>query len=135
MPLRVELGPKDVQSGNVVVVRRDTGEKKILPQADLAVELNRLLEEMQKNLYQRALAFREQNTRTIDDYQQFKKEIEEPGGFFWAHWCGEREAEDRLQEETKATIRCIPLEGKQEPGTCMLTGKPSTQRVLIAKAY
>lgn len=135
VPLRVELGPKDVQSGNVVVVRRDTGEKKILPQAGLATELNRLLEEMQKNLYQRARAFREQNTRTIDDYQQFKKEIEEPGGFFWAHWCGEREAEDRLQEETKATIRCIPLEGKQEPGTCMLTGKPSAQRVLIAKAY
>jgi hypothetical protein len=90
---------------------------------------------MQNDLYRRALAFREQNTKVIDDYAQFKQELEEPGGFFWAHWSGEREAEDRLQEETKATIRCIPFEGFKEQGKCLITGKPSSQRVLIAKAY
>jgi len=135
VPIRIELGPKDVQSGNAVLVRRDTGQKKVLPQADLLVEITRTLDDIQANLFRRALAFREQNTKIIDDYEQFKQEIEEPGGFFWAHWCGERAAEDRLQEETKATIRCLPLETKPEAGRCMLTGKPSSQRVLIAKAY
>ncbi len=135
VPVRVELGPKDVQSGNVVMVRRDTAEKRVLTQNGLAEEIQRTLDDIQNNLYRRALEFREQNTKIIDDYDQFKKEIEEPGGFFWAHWSGEREAEDRLQEETKATIRCIPLEGERESGRCLITGKPSAQRVLIAKAY
>jgi len=135
VPVRIELGPKDVHSGNVVMVRRDTAEKRVVAQDGLTEEISRTLEEIQKNLYRRALEFREQNTKTIDDYGQFKKEIEEPGGFFWAHWSGEREAEDRLQEETKATIRCIPFESIKEEGKCLMTGKPSTQRVLIAKAY
>jgi len=86
-------------------------------------------------LFRRALEFREQHTKEIDDYEQFKREIDEPGGFFWAHWCGDREVEERLQAETKATIRCIPLNGRQEQGKCMITGRPSSQRVLIAKAY
>lgn len=137
VPIRIELGPKDVQSGNVVLVRRDTGEKRVAPQADLTNEILRTLEQIQSNLYQRALAFRERNTREIDDYDQFKQQIDDPAQakFFWAHWCGEREAEERLQEETKATIRCIPLGGKQEAGKCLITGKPSTQRVLLARAY
>ncbi|MCG3158255.1 MAG: Proline--tRNA ligase [bacterium] len=135
VPLRVELGPKDVQSGNVVLVRRDLGEKRMVPQAGLAEEILRTLAAMQQALFERALAFRESNTRAIDDYAQFKREIDERGGFFWAHWCGEREAEERLQEETKATIRCIPLDGKPEAGRCLITGKPSSQRVLMAKAY
>lgn len=135
VPLRVELGPKDVQSGNVVLVRRDSGEKRVVPQAGLAEEIVRTLAAMQQALFERALAFRESNTRAIDDYEQFKREIDERGGFFWAHWCGEREAEERLQEETKATIRCIPLDGKPEAGRCLITGKPSSQRVLMAKAY
>ena len=135
VPVRIELGPKDVLSGKAVLVRRDTGEKRVLPQDGLTEEIRRTLEEVQSNLYRRALEFREQNTKVIDDYEQFKKEIEEPGGFFWAHWSGERAAEDRLQEETKATIRCIPWEGMKEPGKCLITGKPSTQRVLMAKAY
>jgi len=135
VPIRVELGPKDVKSGNVVLVRRDTGEKRTTPQADLTREIERLLSQIQTDLHRRALEFREQHTKEIDDYQQFKKEIEEPGGFFLAHWSGEREAEERLQQETKATIRCIPLNARKETGKCMLTGKPSEQRVLIAKAY
>lgn len=135
VPLRVELGPKDVQSSKVVLVRRDSGEKRLVPQAGLAEEILRTLAAMQQALFERALAFRESKTRTIDDYAQFKREIDEQGGFFWAHWCGEREAEERLQEETKATIRCIPLNGKPEAGRCLITGKPSSQRVLIAKAY
>jgi prolyl-tRNA synthetase len=135
VPVRIELGPKDVQSGNVVMVRRDTGEKRVLPQNGLAEEIQRTLEVVQNDLYRRALEFRERNTKVIDDYEQFKQEIEEPGGFFWAHWSGEREAEDRLQTETKATIRCIPFEDFKEQGKCLITGKPSSQRVLIAKAY
>lgn len=135
VPVRIELGPKDVRNGTVVMVRRDSGEKRVLPQSGLADEILRAHEQMQSDLYRRALEFREKNTRPIDDYDQFKKEIEEPGGFFLAHWSGEREAEDRLQEETKATIRCIPLEGNKEQGRCLITGKPSSQRVVIAKAY
>ena len=135
VPVRIELGPKDLQSGNVVLVRRDTGEKRVLAQAGLVEEIQRTLEVMQNDLYRRALEFREQNTKAIDDYGQFKQQLEESGGFFWAHWSGEREAEDRLQEETKATIRCIPFEGFKEQGKCLITGKPSSQRVLIAKAY
>ncbi len=137
VPIRIELGPKDVQSGNVVLVRRDTGEKRVAPQVDLTQEILRTLEQIQASLYQRALAFRERNTREIDDYEQFKQQIDDPAQakFFWAHWCGEREAEERLQEETKATIRCIPLDGKPEAGKCLITGKPSTQRVLVARAY
>lgn len=137
VPIRVELGPKDVQNGNVVLVRRDTGEKRVVPQAGLTEEISRTLEQIQSNLFRRALAFRESKTREIDDYEQFKQQIDDPAQakFFWAHWCGERDVEERLQEETKATIRCIPLNGKQETGKCLITGKPSTQRVLIAKAY
>ncbi|MGH7492126.1 MAG: proline--tRNA ligase [bacterium] len=135
VPIRVELGPKDVQSGNVVLVRRDSGEKRVLAQNGLVEEIQRMLEVIQNDLYRRALAFREQHTKVIDDYEQFKQELDEPGGFFWAHWSGEREAEDRLQEETKATIRCIPFDGFKEQGKCLITGKPSSQRVLIAKAY
>ena len=135
VPLRIEMGPKDLQSESAVLVRRDTGEKRKVMQADLLQEIRKTLEVMQKDLFNRARAFRDQNTRPIDSYEQFKKEIDEPGGFFWAHWDGDRATEDRLQEETKATIRCIPLEAKKERGTCMITGRPSPQRVLMAKAY
>jgi prolyl-tRNA synthetase len=90
---------------------------------------------MQTDLFNRAKTFRDQNTRAIDSYEEFKKQIDEPGGFFMAHWDGDAATEARLQEETKATIRCIPLDAKKESGKCMITGKPSERRVLIAKAY
>ncbi|MDZ7261624.1 MAG: proline--tRNA ligase [candidate division KSB1 bacterium] len=135
VPIRIELGPKDVEKDQAVLVRRDTGKKIQVPQDGLVTTIKEQLAEMQKNLFDRALAFREKYTFTIDDYEEFKKKIEEPGGFFWAHWCGNQACEDRLQEETKATIRCIPLDGKKETGKCLLCGGRSEERVLVAKAY
>lgn len=135
VPVRVELGPKDLQNGTAVLVRRDSGEKRVVRQSDVAEEIRRTLERVQADLFNRAQAFRDQYTRTVDSYEQFKREIDEPGGFFWVHWDGDRATEDRLQEETKATIRLIPLEARKESGKCILTGRPSEQRVLIAKAY
>jgi len=135
VPLRIEMGPKDLQNDAAVLVRRDTGEKRVVKQADLASEIRSTLDRMQTDLFNRAKAFREQNTRNIDNYEEFKKHIDEPGGFFMAHWDGDGATEARLQEETKATIRCIPLDAKKESGKCMITGKPSERRVLIAKAY
>jgi prolyl-tRNA synthetase len=139
VPIRLELGPKDLQNNSVVLVRRDTGEKRAVAQANLTGEIHRTLAQMQADLYNRALAFREQNSKAIDDYSQFKKEIEEPGGFFWTHWCGDRACEDRLQEETKATIRCLPrittnIELNQE-GKCLLCGGAAKEQAVIAKAY
>jgi prolyl-tRNA synthetase len=135
VPLRIEMGPKDLQSESAVLVRRDTGEKRVIKQTDLTHEIRQTLEAMQKDLFNRAKAFRDQNTRIIDSYEDFKKQIDAPGGFFLAHWDGDAATEERLQEETKATIRCIPLDAKKESGKCMITGKPSERRVLMAKAY
>jgi prolyl-tRNA synthetase len=135
VPLRIEMGPKDLQNDAAVLVRRDTGEKRVVKQADLVSEIRSGLDRMQTDLFNRAKTFRDQNTRTIDSYEEFKKQIDEPGGFFMAHWDGDGATETRLQEETKATIRCIPLDAKKETGKCMITGKPSERRVLIAKAY
>jgi len=135
VPIRIELGPKDVQSHQVVVVRRDTGEKITLPWEGLLERVEELLHQIQRDLYQRALALREEYTFVLDDYEEFRRMIEEPGGFFYVHWCGRRACEDRLQEETKATIRCIPLDRKTEEGQCLLCGGKSEGRVLVAKAY
>ena len=135
IPIRIELGPKDLEKESAVLVRRDSGEKQFVSQAELTAVITTTLDKIQKDLYQRAYDFREQSTKEIDDYEQFKKEID-GGGFFWAHWCGEQAAEEQLQNETKATIRCIPLSGKKESGKCLITGEAfNTRRVLIAKAY
>jgi len=135
VPIRVEIGPRDLENGTAVLVRRDSGEKRAVKQTELVPEIRRSLETMQREMFERAKAFRDQHTREIDSYEQFKKEIDSPGGFFLAHWDGDRSTEDRLQEETKATIRCILLDAKQERGKCMLTGRPSERRVVMAKAY
>jgi prolyl-tRNA synthetase len=135
VPLRVEIGPRDVRSGQAVLVRRDTGAKESLPATELTNTIPAGLEQIQRDLFARALEFREQNTHTIDDFDEFKKRIDDPSGFFWIHWCGSRDCEDRLQEETKATIRCIPLERRVESGKCLLCGEDSGERVLAAKAY
>ncbi len=135
VPIRLEMGPRDLQKDVMVLVRRDTGEKREVPQERLLEEIPATLEAIQKNLFDRALAFREEYTFEEDDYAAFKKKIDEPGGFFWIHWCGARECEDRLQEETRATIRAIPLEQRKEEGKCLLCGGPSHERVLAAKAY
>ncbi|MEQ8325482.1 MAG: proline--tRNA ligase [Vicingaceae bacterium] len=134
VPVRLAIGPRDLENGTIEVVRRDTGEKEILQQRDLANKIDHLLEHIQKNLYQKALDFRDNSSHVADNYDEFKKRID-AGGFVYAHWDGTPETEDRIKNETKATIRCIPLDGKLEAGKCVLTGKPSKQRVIFAKAY
>ncbi|HFE52172.1 MAG TPA: proline--tRNA ligase, partial [Bacteroidetes bacterium] len=135
VPIRVELGPRDLENNQAVLVRRDTGEKISVSQEGILEEIQNLLEDIQRNLFERARRYRDEHTFVVDDYDEFKQKIEEPGGFFKIHWCGSRECEDRLQEETKATIRCIPFDQEKEEGRCLLCGKPSHGRVIAAKAY
>ena len=134
VPLRIEIGPREVEKKQVVLVRRDTGEKSIAPLEDLKERMEVSLEEVQKSLYRRALAFREENSYQVDDYEEFKRILEGPGGFVWAHWCGSAECEAQIKEETKATIRAIPFQ-EQERGRCIRCGEISLQRVVFAKAY
>jgi prolyl-tRNA synthetase len=139
VPVRVELGPKDLAKNVCVLARRDLPRKEAkemnVPLAGAAARIGEMLQAMQADLFNRAKKFREANTHEIDSYEEFKKRIEEPGGFFLAHWDGTRETEDRVAAETKATIRCIPFSRKAEAGKCMVTGKPSAGRVVFAKAY
>lgn len=135
VPIRIEWGPRDMENNQAVMVRRDTGEKQSVAQSALKETTKKLLEEIQNNLYNRALEFREKHTYICDDYTKFKKDIEEIGGFYLIHWCGSRACEDRLQEETKATIRCIPFDQMKESGKCLLCGNSSEGRVIAAKAY
>jgi len=135
VPLRVAIGSRDMQNGTVELARRDTKTKETVNQDGLAAKIEALLEEIQQNIYQKAAAFRTQNTMEVDTYEDFKRLLDEKPGFLSAHWDGTSETEQRIKDETKATIRCIPLDNKQEEGKCILTGKPSTQRVLFARAY
>ena len=135
VPLRIAMGPRDLANGTVEIMRRDTLEKQTVSAegiADLAVEL---MEEIQKGIFAKALKFREDNTTKVDTYEEFKQVLETKGGFILAHWDGTPETEAKIKEETKATIRCIPVDGDDTPGVCMVTGKPSARRVLFAKAY
>ncbi|MEX1131750.1 MAG: His/Gly/Thr/Pro-type tRNA ligase C-terminal domain-containing protein, partial [Flavobacteriales bacterium] len=133
-PVRIAIGPRDMENGTVEVARRDTLEKQVMQVVDIADKVEHLLQAIQDNLYQKALAMRENGTRAVNSYTEFKEEIEK-GGFILAHWDGTAETESRVKEETKATIRCIPLEGDSTPGACMVTGKPSERRVIFARAY
>ncbi len=117
------------------VARRDTLEKEILQVADIGSKIEHLLEQIQKKLYHKALAFRENNTFSVDTWDEFKNIIENKGGFVLAHWDGTTETEEKIKDETKATIRTIPLDGKLENGKCIYTGNPSKQRVVFARAY
>src|SRR5262249_1153070 len=138
VPVRVELGPKDLEKKACVLARRDRHgkEDKIMdvPLEGAPKRIDALLREIQKCLFDRAKAFRDANMRVANSYDEFKKLIEEPG-FIWAHWDGTRETEDKIQEETKATIRVIPFDGPKEPGRCMVTGEPSERMVVFARAY
>lgn len=134
VPVRIAIGPRDLENGTVEVARRDTKEKEILQQKDLAHKVENLLEKIQRNLYQKAIDYREEMTNKADSWEEFNQLIEK-GGFVFAHWDGTPETEEEIKQQTKATIRCIPLNNKQEEGKCILTGKPSTQRVVFAKAY
>ena len=135
VPIRIAMGMRDLEAGNLELARRDTLEKKIYEQKDIANKVEHLLENIQLNLHQRAVDFREEKTQKADSYAEFKEILEQKGGFIYAHWDGTAETEDLVQKETKATIRCLPFTDKKEEGVCMVTGKPSKQRVIFAKAY
>jgi prolyl-tRNA synthetase len=135
VPIRLAVGPRDLDNNTVELARRDTKEKKVYSLDNLAGQIETLLGDMQRNIYQKALAFREANTTRVDDYQTFKEVLDGKGGFIAAHWDGTPETEEKIKDETKATIRCIPLDAPEELGQCVYTGKPSTRRVLFARAY
>ncbi len=135
VPVRIAIGPRDLENGTVEVARRDTKEKQVM-KADLVVtEIPKLLEDIQKNIYARALKFRSEKTTSVDSFDEFKKVLDGKGGFVLAHWDGTPETELKIKEETKATVRCIPLDAKEEAGSCIYSGKPSAKRVLFARAY
>jgi len=135
VPIRLALGKRDLENGTIEVARRDTMEKQTYKQDGIANIIKDLLDEIQDNIYQKALKFRESNTFKADTYEEFKEIIENKGGFVYAHWDGTKETELKIKEETKATIRCIPIDNKLEDGICIYSGKPSKQRVLFAKSY
>lgn len=134
-PVRIAIGPKDLEKGTVEVARRDTLQKQFVSQDNLAESIVNLLDDIQSNLYNKAVDYRTLNTTKVDSYDEFKKVISEKGGFVLAHWDGTVETEQLIKEETKATIRCIPLDGDVEDGKCIVTGKPSKQRAIFAQAY
>lgn len=135
VPVRIAIGPRDLENNKAEVARRDTKEKEIVNWNSLIQFIPELLDEIQENLYRRALAFNQENTTMVDTYEAFKKALDEKPGFISAHWDGTKETEAKIKEETKATIRCIPFDAKEENGKCIYSGKPSTRRVLFARAY
>ena len=135
VPVRVAIGARDLQNGVAEVARRDTKEKASLPLEGLASRIGELLEEIQQNLFDRAKSYQQTHITLVDDFDTFQKVLDEQGGFVSAHWDGTPETEEKIKEITKATIRCIPLNNPPEAGICVLTGKPSKERVLFARAY
>ncbi len=135
VPVRITLGPRDLAEGNCELARRDTKEKTTQKIEGITAYVTTLLETIQTNLFDKALKFREENIRKVDTYAEFKEQLEKHGGFYLVHWDGTKETEEKIKTETQATIRCIPLDAPEEQGVCMVTGKPSNKRVIIAKAY
>lgn len=135
VPVRIGMGPRDLENGTIEVARRDTLEKQSISFEDAGEFIPKLLEEIQTNLYQRASEHRSEHTTEVNDFETFKSVITNKGGFVSAHWDGSEETETRIKELTKATIRCIPLDSPEEEGLCVYSGKPSKKRVLFAKAY
>jgi prolyl-tRNA synthetase len=134
VPIRLVIGPRDLENETIEVARRDTLEKEVLQITDIENKIENLLKQIQSNLFQKALSFREDNTFIVDTWDEFKERIEK-GGFILAHWDGTAETEQKIKDETKATIRTIPIENLNEEGKCIYTGKPSKQRVVFARAY
>ena len=134
VPLRLAMGGRDLENGTIELARRDTMSKETVSFDGIVETIENLLKEIQANIYQKALDYRASVTREVNSYEEFKVEIEK-GGFLLCHWDGTPETEEKIKEETKATIRCIPLDGDTTPGVCMVTGKPSKQRVVFARAY
>ena len=135
VPVRIAIGPKDLEKGSVELARRDTLTKQFVSQADVATVVPALLDEIQNGLFEKALKFREERTHVANTWEEFEALIKESAGFVYAHWDGTTETEDKIKDLTKATIRCIPISNEEEEGSCILTGKPSKQRVVFAKAY
>jgi prolyl-tRNA synthetase len=135
IPLRIAVGPRDIENGTVELARRDTLTKEIVNQDELVATVNKLLTEIQDSLFNKAKDYRDEHITEADTFEEFKEVLETKGGFVSAHWDGSTETEDKIKELTKATIRVIPLDAKNEAGSCVLTGKPSTKRVLFANAY
>ncbi|WCG00023.1 proline--tRNA ligase [Porphyromonas gingivalis] len=134
VPVRLAMGARDLENNTIEIARRDTLTKETVGLDGIEETVATLLDDIQKNIFQKALNYRKEHTITVDSYEEFKEKIED-GGFILAHWDGTSETEERIKAETKATIRCIPLNGDMTPGKCMVTGKPSLQRVLFARAY
>ena len=134
VPVRLAMGPRDLENGTVEVARRDTLEKETLQMTGIAEKVEHLLEKIQDNIYQKALSFREEMTTSADSWDEFKEKIEK-GGFVWAHWDGTPETEQKIKEKTKATIRLIPIDREKEAGKCIYSGNPSEQRVVFARSY
>ena len=135
VPLRLAVGPRDIANNTVEVARRDTLTKEVVSIDGVDAYVADLLETIQENIYKKALDFRTEKTTEVDTYEEFKEVLNNKGGFIMAHWNGSAEVEQKIKDETKATIRCIPLNGDKTPGKCMLTGEPSAQRVVFARAY
>jgi prolyl-tRNA synthetase len=134
VPVRLGLGLRDLENGTIEVARRDNLTKESLSLDGVVEHVKSLLDEIQSNVYERALKFREENTFPVDSWEAFKEQIER-GGFILAHWDGTSETEEKIKNETKATIRCIPLDAPEEEGKCVYSGQPSTKRVIFARAY
>lgn len=135
VPVRLAMGGRDLENGTIEVMRRDKLEKSTHALEGIVEYIPELLEDIQKNIYQKALNYRQEHTTVVDSYDEFKRVLDEKGGFILAHWDGTPETEAAIKEETKATIRCIPSDGDTTPGTCIYSGKPSARRVLFARAY
>jgi len=135
VPIRVEIGPKDVEKGEVVLCRRDSGEKESVPIDRLRESAGAKIEDIQRSLYEKAQRLMEENIFTVDTFEKFREITSGDGGFILAHWCGSAECEARVKEETRATLRCIPFEAIKEGGSCIICGEASNERVYFAKAY
>jgi prolyl-tRNA synthetase len=135
VPVRLAIGARDLDAGMVEVVRRDTKEKMSLPLADIVASVDQLLTDIQTNIYQRAKHYRDQHMTRVDSYDEFKQVLDGKGGFVLAHYDGTSETEERIKDETKATVRCLALAEPDEEGICMVTGRPSTRRAYFARAY
>ncbi len=135
VPVRIAIGPKDVEKGTVELARRDTLQKEFVKNEEVVEKVVGLMDEIQQNLFQKAISHRNENTTEVATYEEFKKVLDAKGGFILAHWDGTIETEQKIKNETKATIRCIPLDGREEEGECMVTGKSSPKKVLFARAY
>lgn len=135
VPVRLAIGPRDIENNSVEVARRDTLTKETISMDAVSTFIPALLDDIQKNIFSKALKFREENTYKVDRWEDFVSRLDDTGGFILAHWDGTVETEEKIKEETKATIRCIPFDSPDEEGKCIYSGKPSARRVLFARSY